>query len=317
MNGAMAKNRTFSVKEKASVIKVASLTALAGNFILAGLKIFTGIFAHSMAVVGDGIDTSMDILIAIMTLVVSLVIVRPADKNHPWGHGRAETVATALLSMILFFAGGQLILSASFRLMEGKVLEIPGRAALIVTAVSIAGKILLSWSQYIFGKRAGSAMLKANAKNMLGDVVTSAGVLVGLGCSVFFNVGAVDLITAILVGIWVIKNAVGIFLEANMELMDGAADDKSYRELFEAVRLVPEAGHPHRTRMRRIAGYWDIDIDIEVDPSLTVAEAHSIASRVEDAVKERIEGIFDIMVHVEPVGNKQTEGYGLTEEHVK
>jgi cation diffusion facilitator family transporter len=317
MSGAMAKNRAFSVEEKASVIKVASLTALVGNFILAVLKILTGIFAHSMAVLGDGIDTSMDILIAVMTLIVSLVIVRPADKNHPWGHGRAETVATALLSMILFFAGGQLILSASLRLIQGSIPGIPGRAALVVTVLSIVGKIFLSWSQYIFGKRAGSAMLTANAKNMLGDVITSAGVLVGLECSMVFNIGAIDLITAILVGIWVIKNAIGIFLEANTELMDGATDDKAYRELFEAVRLVPEAGHPHRTRMRRIAGYWDIDVDIEVDPSLTVAEAHSIASRVEDAVKERIENIFDIMVHVEPVGNKQAEGYGLTEEHVK
>ncbi|MDR2211161.1 MAG: cation diffusion facilitator family transporter [Spirochaetaceae bacterium] len=313
----MAKGRGLSAEKKASVIKAASLTALGGNCILAVLKIVTGILAGSMAVLGDGIDSSVDILIALMALFVSSVIARPADKNHPWGHGRAETVATALLSMVLFFAGGQLILSSAYRLIRGNIPEIPGQAALIVTGISIVGKMLLAWSQYIFGKRAGSAMLKANAKNMLGDVVSSAGVLAGLGCSIFFNIGAIDLITAILVGLWVIKNAVGIFLEANTELMDGATDDQSYRELFEAVRLVPEAGHPHRTRMRRIAGYWDIDVDIEVDPSLTVAEAHSIASRVEDAVKNRIEGIFDIMVHVEPLGNKQTEGYGLTEDTVR
>jgi divalent metal cation (Fe/Co/Zn/Cd) transporter len=130
----------------------------------------------------------------------------------------------------------------------------------------------------------------------------------------FFNIGAIEKITAILVGLWVIRNAVGIFLEANAELMDGATSDESYRLLFEAVRSVPGAGNPHRTRMRRIAGFWDIDLDIEVEPSLTIAEAHDIASKVEDAVKARIDHIFDIMVHVEPAGNKQVEEYGLAEK---
>jgi cation diffusion facilitator family transporter len=298
---------------RAAIIKFASVTALVGNFILAALKIVTGLLADSLAVLGDGIDSSMDILIAVMTLVVAAVIARPADKSHPWGHGRAETVATALLSMVLFFAGGQLILNSVHKLILGVKPEVPGRAALVVTIVSIAGKILLSRAQYFFGKKADSAMLRANAKNMAGDVLTSAGVLVGLGFSLYLHIGTIDLITAILVGLWVIKNAVGIFLEANAELMD-SSDDASYRLLFDAVRSVPEAGNPHRTRMRRIAGFWDIDLDIEVDPKLSIGEAHHIACKVEDAVKGRLDGIFDIMVHVEPAGNKQeSEGYGLTE----
>ncbi|MDR1505851.1 MAG: cation diffusion facilitator family transporter [Treponema sp.] len=308
--------------ERSSIIKTASLVALAGNLVLASVKISAGILTDSLAVLGDGIDSSMDVLIAVMALVVSSVIARPADKNHPWGHGRAETVATAMLSLILFFAGAQLILNSAEKLFDflhrgNSVPAIPEPAALFVTAFSIAGKMVLSWSQYLFGKKADSAMLKANAKNMAGDVITSTGVLIGLGCALFFKIGAIDLVTAILVGVWIIKNSTGIFLSANMELMDGTTADQSYRELFEAVRSVPEAGRPHRTRMRRIAGFWDIDIDIEVDPALTIAEAHAIASRVEAAIKERIDGVFDIMVHVEPAGNVQAEGYGLTEDYIK
>ena len=307
----------IDASKRSSIIKLASITALAGNLILASLKIFAGLYAKSLAVLGDGIDSSMDVLISVMTLFVSVVIAKPADKDHPWGHGRAETVATALLSMILFFAGGQLVLNSAQRLLSGEKNAVPGGIALAATIISIAGKTLLAWSQYLFGKKAGSAMLKANAKNMAGDVLTSAGVLIGLGFSMFFTIGAIDLITAILVGIWVIRNAVVIFLEANKELMDGATADESYRLLFDAVRSVPEAGHPHRTRMRRIAGFWDIDLDIEVDPNLTIKEAHEIACNVENAVKSRLDGIFDIMVHVEPAGNNQVEGYGLTEDEVK
>ncbi|MDR2887167.1 MAG: cation diffusion facilitator family transporter [Bacteroidales bacterium] len=301
-------------EKRSSIIRFASIIALIGNLILAILKVWAGLYSGSLAVVGDGIDSSMDVLIAIMALVVSMVVSKPADKNHPWGHGRAETVATSLLSMILFFAGGQLIFNSVQNLLAGMKSEIPTIAALIATIISIAGKIILSWSQYFFGKKAGSAMLKANAKNMLADILTSVGVLIGLIFTKLFNIGAIDLIVAILVGLWVIKNAISIFLETNLELMDGNKNNEYYKILFKAVNSVPGAVNPHRVRMRRIAGFWDIDIDIEVDPNLTVAQAHEIANKVENAIKDKIDQIFDIVVHVEPKGNRQIEGYGLMEK---
>jgi cation diffusion facilitator family transporter len=300
--------------KKTSLIRTAAWTCLTGNALLAVMKIAAGIRSESLAVIGDGIDTSVDVLIAVMTLVVARIISRPADAGHPWGHGRAETVATALLSFALFFAGAQLMLNSASNIIFAKRRDVPGSLALIVTVISIAGKIVLAWSQYLFGKRADSPMLKANAKNMTGDVVISAGVLLGLGLSTLTGIGLIDSAAALLVGVWVIRAAVGIFMEANAELMDGGSGKESYRAVFEAVHSVPGAGNPHRTRMRRIAGFWDIDIDIEVAPDLTVLEAHAIASEVEKAIKARVEAVYDIMVHVEPAGNRETEGYGLQED---
>jgi cation diffusion facilitator family transporter len=303
-----------SIKHRASLIRTASITAVLGNFALSTLKISVGLYAQSLAVVGDGIDSGVDVLIAIMSLVVARVVSRPADAGHPWGHGRAETVATALLSFTLFFAGGQLVLSSARNLLLGRVMEIPDALALIATGVSIAGKLLLAWSQYIFGRKTDSAMLRANAKNMAGDVFISVAVLLGLFLSRLLGMGIIDPVVAILVGFWVIRQAVGIFLEANAELMDGSSVE-SYKAVFEAVRSVKKAGNPHRTRMRRIAGLWDIDIDIEVDPDITVREAHRVATEVELAIKSRVEGVYDIMVHIEPVGDSgNQEGFGLREE---
>ena len=300
--------------KKAKIIKIASLTALFGNIILAVLKIGAGIFSGSLAVLGDGIDSSVDVAIAGMSLFVARIISRPADENHPWGHGRAETVATYLLSCMLFFAGAQLILSSGRDILFGAEKEVPSLSALIVTIISIAGKLLLAWSQFMFGKKADSPMLKANAKNMSADVLLSAGVLAGLGFSMIFSYGLIDSWAALLVGFWVIKSALGIFMEANTELMDGGSHKVYYRIVFDAVNSVEEAGHPHRVRMRRVAGLWDIDIDIEVPPHKTITEAHTIAKKVECAIKERVENIYDIMVHVEPAGNLEDEGYGLCEE---
>jgi len=303
------------MEDKVKIIKTASVTALVGNALLAVIKIGSGLYAGSLAVIGDGIDSSVDVLIAIMTLIVANIISRPADENHPWGHGKAETVATALLSFMLFFAGAQLIMSSAKDIIFASEREVPSMPAIIGTVISIAGKLLLAWSQYLMGMKARSAMLKANAKNMTADVFLSAGVLIGLGLSMFFNIGLIDSWAAILVGIWVIKSAFGIFMEANKELMDGGYHKKHYQILFDAVKSVEEAGHPHRVRMRRIAGLWDINVDIEVAPNKTVVEAHWIAYKVEKAIKERMENVYDIMVHIEPAGNLEKEGYGLSEDN--
>jgi len=303
--------------QKTRLIKIASLTALFGNAVLAAAQIATGIFSGSLAVIGNGIDSSTDVVIAIMTLAVARIISRPADEEHPWGHGRAETVATALLAFALFFAGAQLVINSGRGIFFGAEREAPEMPALFVTIGVIIAKLLLAWSQHALGKKAGSLMLKANAKNMSADVLLSAGVLAGIGASMFFGIGVIDSWAALLVGLWVIKSALGIFLEVNAELMDGGSNKVFYKAAFDAVKSVEGAERPHRVRMRRIAGFWDIDMDIEVSPEKTVAEAHGIACRVEAAVKARVENVYDIVVHVEPAGyaeSAENEGYGLSEK---
>ena len=302
------------MERKTSIIKTASIIALVGNAALALAQIGTGIYAGSFAVIGNGIDSSTDVIIAIMTLAVARIISRPADEDHPWGHGRAETVATATLSFVLFFAGAQLVINSARDIIFGAQREAPEPAAFVVTLVVIAGKLLLAWSQHALGKKADSLMLKANAKNMSADVLLSVGVLAGLGLSMLFGVGVIDSWAAVLVGLWVIKSALGIFMEVNSELMDGGSNRLFYEAVFDAVKSVDGAERPHRVRMRRIAGFWDIDIDIEVPPGKTVLEAHGIACRVEAAIKERVENVYDIVVHVEPAGNIENEGYGLSEK---
>jgi cation diffusion facilitator family transporter len=304
---------------RADIIKTAALIALAGNFILAVLKITAGVISGSLAVIGDGIDTSVDVIISAMTLLVSRVISRPADKEHPWGHGRAETVATAGLSFVLFFAGLQLIVNAGSALFSQAQRAVPEPAAIYITLLSIAGKLFLALNQYSLSRKAGSAMLKANAQNMASDVVVSAGVLAGLCLSVYFKIGAIDLIAAVIVGVFVIKAAIGIFLEVNSELMDGGSRREQYEAVFDAVRFVSGALNPHRTRIRSIAGFLDIDIDIEVDGSLSVREAHKIACKVESEIRLRIENVFDVMIHVEPYGEESgeaAEAYGLKEDMI-
>lgn len=299
--------------DRSRAVRIAALIALFGNLLLAALKIAVGLMTDSLAVLGDGIDSSTDVGIALMALAVAFVINQPSDKTHPWGHGRAETIATVVLAFIIMLAGSQLAISAARRLLSGCVLEIPGKGALFVTIVSIVGKILLALSQYRLAKKSGSAIILANAKNMSSDIIISTSVLAGLGASMAFHIPSLDPLVALLVGLWVIKNALSIFLEQNLELMDGNANDELYRALFTAVKSVPGAGNPHRARIRKMAASWDIDLDIEVEGNKTVLQAHAIAEKVEQAIRLQIQDVYDIMVHVEPSGlGQHTEQYGLT-----
>jgi cation diffusion facilitator family transporter len=313
----MNKDADAARLQKAHLIKTASIIALVGNASLAVAKIMTGMYAGSLAVIGDGIDSSMDVLIAVMSLIVATIISRPADATHPWGHGKAEAVATALLACVLFFAGTQLILNSGRDILFGAEREVPSLPAVIVTMVSIGGKLLLAWSQHMFGKKADSPMLMANAKNMTADVLLSVAVLTGLGLSMIFGIGVIDSWAAIFVGLWVIKSAVCIFWEANTELMDSGAGRNYYKVVFDAVKSVEEVENPHRVRIRRVAGQWDIYIDIEVPPNKTVLEAHRLAKKIEEAIRAKVDNVYDIMVHVEPVGNKEDESFGLCEQNLE
>jgi cation diffusion facilitator family transporter len=227
-------------------------------------------------------------------------------------------VATAALSFVLFFAGAQLIINSFVNLFSAEERAVPAPIAMAAAGFSIVGKLFLALNQYKLGKKADSAMVKANAKNMLSDVFISLGVLIGLLLSQISGSANADTFLAILVGAWVIRTAFGIFREANLELMDGNHDVEPYRVIIEAVDAVEGASSPHRARMRQIGGFWEINFDIDVDPLCTVKEAHDIASQVELEIKQRLPHVFDIMIHVEPRGSDDSgETYGLSEEEMR
>lgn len=313
----------YSEAKRSRLILYAGWIALAGNLLLAVLKLVTGIAGNSLAVLGDGIDSATDVVIAGITLIISRIILLPSDAEHPWGHGRAETTATMVLAFLIFYAGMQLSVSAVKSLyfyFTGQVqLNTPGLPVIIATCISIAGKLILAGTQFYFARIAVSPMLRANAQNMLTDSIISVSVLAGLAAAKIFNQPMFDSIIAGLVGLWVVKNAVKIFLQMNLELMDGTHNKDLYEKLFTAIRQVPGVSNPHRARIRKIASRWDIDIDIEVDANLSVHEAHEIAGQVEEAVRSTIPDVYDIMVHIEPAGHMShhpKEQFGLNESNI-
>jgi len=257
---------------------------LCGNVALAFSKIVIGFISGSLAVLSDGIDSATDVLIAAMTLVAARISVKPGDNEHPYGHGRIETVATAVISFIVFFAGAQVVFNAIGRILSGAPATLPSTMAVWVTIASIVGNTLRVEPNSISAKD-GSPMLNANGKNILGRGPVSRRPP-RTRPTYLTDIPINDKILAAVVALWILKNAVEIFLEANTELMDGTSDKEPYKEIFAAVARVPEAGNPHRARLRRIGSMLVVDLDIEVEPAMKVRDAHVIAVKVEESIKE-------------------------------
>lgn len=288
-----------------------------GNAILSVSKIVVGLLAGSLAVLGDGIDSATDVIISVVMIFTARVMSRPPSKKYVFGYEKAESIATKILSLVIFYAGMQMLISSVESIFSDKTKEIPATIAIYVTVFSIIGKLLLAWYQYRQGKKINSSMLTANAVNMRNDVIISSGVLLGLAFTFIFKLPVLDSITGLVISLFIIKSSISIFIDSNVELMDGVKDVNVYNQIFEAVEKVPGAGNPHRVRSRMIGNLYMISLDIEVNPQITITQGHEIADSVEKSIKSSIDNIYDILVHVEPAGKcQEDEKFGIDKDMV-
>jgi cation diffusion facilitator family transporter len=295
------------------IMLLTSWVSVLGNAFLSLLKIVVGIISGSLAVLSDGLDSASDVVTSLIILIATPIISRPPNSRFVYGQEKAENIASTILSFVIFFMGGQMLIASIQKIIHHEATELPSSIAIGVTVISIIGKLLLALYQFQQGKRTDSSMLKANAVNMRNDVIISAGVLLGLGFTFVLKLPVLDPVIALLISIYILYSAIGIFKDANLVLMDGIPDTGIYRKIIQAVEEVPGAGNPHRIRSRQIGNMYTIVLDIEADGSLSLTEAHHIAQSVEDSIKRKIDNVYDIVVHVEPAGDKHCEEkYGVS-----
>jgi cation diffusion facilitator family transporter len=305
-------------KQRTNKIIRASWIAVGSNAVLAVLKISVGLIAGSLAVIGDGIDSAGDIVTSLITLFTAQIISKPPNLKFPYGYRKADTVAAKALSFIIFFAGAQLAISTIQKIYDGGGTVIPDTIAIYVIVISVFAKLALSNYLLKTGRKIESPMLIANGKNMRNDVVISMSVLIGLVTTIYFEKPIIDSIFALLISIWIMKSGFDIFMETNVELMDGVNDQSVYNKIFETVDTVEGASNPHRLRVRKLANMYVIGIDIEVDPELKIGEAHEIAITLENCLKDNLGNVYDVMVHVEPRGNYEAdELYGISSKDIE
>jgi cation diffusion facilitator family transporter len=278
------------------------------NLGLTILKAIAGIFSNSKAMLADAFHSASDIIASTVVLFSLKISRKPADKCHPYGHGKAEAIAAKTVGIILIFAGINIINGSFSAIIKGSITP-PGSFALWAAIISIIVKEGLFQYKYRVGNAIRSKALIANAWEHRSDAYSSIAALIGIaGAKLGYEFGyskliLADSIAGIVVSIFVIKMGWNIIKEATDELMDKAIDREILDKIATVVREVNGVDELHEVRARFTGPKLLIDLKIGVDSEKTVKQGHDIATDVKRLIFEKIPNVEDVLVHVNPKRN--------------
>ena len=267
--------------------------------LLALMKIAAGWRARSASVLADGFESGADVFASGLVLVGLILAARPADRDHPYGHGRVETLTGLVLGFFLFAAG----VTISWHGLTGSGdAVVPAAWALIPLVISIFAKAGLVVVKYRHGKSIGSSSLIADAANDAIDILSGAVALVALSLTLWKpgSFRKADHYGAFAVGIIVIVTAIRIVSDASLHLMDTMPDDSLMEEIRQTARRERDVKGVEKCFARKTGLKYHVDLHLEVDPEITVRASHDIAQRVRHRIKRELPWVADVLVHVEP-----------------
>ncbi|MFU2158343.1 MAG: cation diffusion facilitator family transporter [Caldisericum sp.] len=270
--------------------------AMAVNTFLAILKVLLGVIANSIALIGDGLDTTVDVVKNIIVYKGTQIASRPPDFDHPYGHGRAETISSSIIGISVVLAGAFVMYEAIARFGKTEALDI---LMMIGATISIVGKIFLSAYMNIVGKRISNQALIANAKDYFGDILSSISVLLGGILIRFTGKSYFDSIASFFVAIIIIYMGYDILKPVISEIME-ETDESIADEVQKIISSFDSVCNPHQIRVRKFGSYYVIDLHLEFPKDMSVGDAHSIATEIEETIKKNIKNISEVIIHIEP-----------------
>ena len=281
-----------------AITRTAVVGAVA-NLALSVIKVAAGIIGQSQALVADGIHSFSDLLSDILVWFAGKHAAQDPDNEHPYGHGRYETVATLVLGALLALVAIGVGWDAVDRLFSPEELLHPSPMTLYAALASILIKEWLYWYTLAYARRVQSQMLRANAWHHRSDAISSVVVLVGIA-GTMAGLPYLDAIAAVLVAVMIAHIAWELAWEAIQELVDTGLDDERLRLVRQTILSVGGVRDVHMLRTRRLGGYASADVHILVDPRVSVSEGHMISVLVERRLKDEIDEVSDVTVHIDP-----------------
>ena len=284
----------------ASLGRRVAIAGIAASAMLATLNIVVGRITRSTSVFATGVEFAGDVLASTVVLIGMIAAVRPADANHPYGHGRIETLAAFVVAMVLI-AGGIGISWNSVQAI-GDLHEPPPPAALAVLIFAIVVRAVMSAIKFRVGRQIQSASLVADAWNDTVDILAASAALTAVGLSMYDSARflAADHYGGFAVGIVVVFTGLRVLRDASLDLMDTMPDATLIASIRAAALTVDGVAGVDKIYARKTGFGYHVDLHIEVSPDLTVAAAHVIGGRVRSTLRESLDWVTDVLVHVEP-----------------
>jgi len=283
------------------MIVTAGWVSVIVNLVLFALKYWAGIVSGSIAIVADAWHTLSDSVSSIIVIFGATLAGKPADDEHPFGHGRAEHIAAVIIGVLLAIIAFEFLLQSVDRLRSHTAVHY-GMVAKVVTVVSILAKEGLAQYAFGVGRKAQSSVLKADGWHHRSDAFSSVGTAIGISGAIFLGEKwrVLDPIASIIVSFFIVKVAWDLANPSVKELLENSLPKKVEDEITAIIQGVSGVKACHNLRTRKIGNYFAIEVHVKVDKELSVEAAHMIATEVERQLRDKYGRQTHIGVHIEP-----------------
>ena len=279
-----------------------TLISIIWNVILTFIKVLGGILGKSNAMIADGLHSASDIISSIGVLIGNKIAKTPNDKEHNYGHEKAETLVSFLLSMLLIGVALKISLNGINSLIHLNDVQVPTFLPLIISVISIGVKEYQYKITIKVAKKINSPSLKADAWHHRSDALSSVAAFIGIGGSLL-GFKALDPIATVVVGLFVAKVGLDIFKDAINELMDYSINENDESQIITIANDTDGVLNIGELRTRKHGSMAYVDLTICVNKDLTVLQGHEIANKLEISILEELQIVKGITVHVEPCIN--------------
>jgi cation diffusion facilitator family transporter len=277
-----------------------AVTGMLVSGTLAVIKIVAGMSGHSTAVVADGLESASDVIASGFVLFGLTLAAKPADDNHPYGHGRVETLTGLLIGLVLMVGGALISWNAIRRV--GQPHETLAAFVIWPLIISLAAKTGLAALKFRYGRKLKSDALIADAWNDAMDTISAIAALAAVGLTLTdrLRFAEADRYGGFVVGLIVVSAGIRVVRETTMQLMDTMPDARLIGQIREAASGVPGVRGVEKCFARKTGFKYHVDLHLEVDPEMTVRQSHQLAHQVQLNILARLDWVADVLVHVEP-----------------
>ena len=281
----------------------ASFVAITANCFLTVFNIIIGLLSGSYALVSEGAHTFSDVITSVIAYIGFKIGQKPADKEHPIGHGRAEAISGLLIVIFLAIVAYEIITGAVDKIMHPSLITVPDIYAAIMAVIGIFVNYFISEYIIRIGKDIRSPAIVADGKHQRTDIFTSVAILISV---VISNIGypILDPLVGLLIGLLIIKTAYEIAKENIDNIMGKVPSQELISKIQTVANLTPNAQNAHNIKVDYLGSYATAYLHVEVDGNMPLTESHQIAHDVENNILKAIPEIKSVMVHVCPIGLK-------------
>lgn len=310
MNGHDLKKECLTPVQRNREIERVTIAGAIVNVILAAGKVLCGVFGRSAAMVSDGIHSLSDLLSDFVVLVFAKISSKGQDADHDYGHGKYETFASLIVSVMLFVVGAEILVSGVKSIIfvaKGGELPSPMWIALAAAVVSIVSKEILYQVTAKVGKKIESPAVIANAWHHRSDALSSVAAFFGIGGAMLLGGkwAILDPIVSCIISFAILAIACKMIVPAIRELLDVSLPDEQEKQILEAASAVEGVENVHNLKTRHSGSAIVVDFHIVVNPQLTVEVAHDIATNVETVLLKKFGDKTQVSIHIEPSENSK------------